>query len=67
MKLNSMGYDNYGTEWDDGGHKKIDKIIVGTRNSRISSIRVVYEDTDETKVIYPERGARSSLFKVVIL
>jgi Jacalin-like lectin domain len=66
-KLNSIGYNIFGTEWDDGGHKKIHKIIVGTRNSRISYIRVVYEDSDETKVLGLEHGGNSSTLKVVSL
>jgi Jacalin-like lectin domain len=67
VKLNSIGYNNFGTEWDDGGHQKMDKIIVGTRNSIISSIRVVYEEPDETKVLGLERGGQSSSLKVVTL
>jgi Jacalin-like lectin domain len=67
VKLNSIGYNNFGTEWDDGGHKKIDKIIIGTRNSRISSIRVVYEDPDESKVLGLEHGGNSSALKMVCL
>jgi Jacalin-like lectin domain len=67
IKLNSMGYYTSDTKWDDGGHNKINKIIISTRKSRISFIRVVYEDTYETKVICPEREARSSLFKVIFL
>jgi Jacalin-like lectin domain len=65
--LNSIGYNNFGTEWDDGGHQKIDKIIVGTRNSIISYIRVVYEEPDETKVLGLEHGGLSSSLKVVTL
>lgn len=57
-----------GTNWDDGGHQKIEKIIIGRRGSIISSIRAVYSDPDGTKVVGPEHGGKSlTSVKMVIL
>jgi Jacalin-like lectin domain len=67
VKLKSVGYKSLGTEWDDGGHHKIDTIIVGARNSIISYIRVVYEEPDETKVLSSEHGGDARFLQVVIL
>ncbi|KAF3325538.1 Jacalin-related lectin 33 [Carex littledalei] len=61
IKLASVGLNEQGTPWNDGGHQKIEKIVIGYTPSFISSIEVVYSDGgDDTRVLAPRHGANSS-------
>jgi Jacalin-like lectin domain len=66
-KLKYAGFIDRASEWNDGEHKKIIKIIVGATMSMITSIRVVYEEPDGTIKLASEHGGGSRFFKVVIL
>ncbi|KAJ3696584.1 hypothetical protein LUZ61_000289 [Rhynchospora tenuis] len=54
-----------GTDWDDGCHRRIERIFVSYSSRYIGSIQTVYKDFSNNIVIAPRRGPYSYTFEVV--